>query len=228
MHRSIAPARLRFVVDPAATEEGTPGAPAAQPTPAPPAAPASPAPAEEDWKAKFEAQQKVNRDLETKLKAAIPKDEAETLRAELAKAQGREAEYAADQERIKAKREADAAAIAKANTRILKAEIRAVAAARLADPEDALHYLDLADFQVGEDGEVDRNAVTAAVEELVKSKPYLAAQGGAPGTVFSPTSAREGQTMAQWTDAQLAAATPEQINTARREGLLDNLLGTKH
>lgn len=195
---------------------------------APPAGSAAVEPLPDDWRAKFEAQQKVNRDLEAKLKAAIPKDEAETLRAELAKAQGREAEYAAEQERIKAQREAEAAALAKANERILKAEVRAIATSKLADPEDALHYLDLADFQVGDDGEVDRNAVTAAVEELVKSKPYLAAQGGATGTVFSPTAAREGQTKVQWTDAQLAAATPEQINTARREGLLDNLLGTKH
>lgn len=202
------------------------GAPA--PVPTPPPAPVVEAPSEDDFKTKFESQQQINRDLEKKLKSAIPKDEAETLRAELAKLQGREAEYAAEQERIKTQREADAAALTKANARILKAETRAVAAGRLADPEDALRYLNLADFQVGDDGEVDRAAVTAAVEELVKSKPYLAAQGGATGTVFSPTAAREGPTKAQWTEAQLASATPEQINAARREGLLVNLLGSKH
>lgn len=207
------------------------------PIPTPPANPAAPSspiqPAEqpaEDWQVKFEAQQKVNRDLEAKLKAAIPKDEAESLRAELAKLQGKEQEYAAEQERVKAQREAEAAALAKANDRILKAEIRALAASRLRDPEDALRYLDLSGFQVGDDGEVDRTAVAAAVDELVKSKPYLAAEGGEPGTVFeSPTSRREGGTPPQLTTEDVkklyAEKKYDEIEAARKDGRLAKVLG---
>lgn len=91
-----------------------------------------------------------------------------------AKAEGKEQEFAAEQER----RKVEADALGKANERILKAEFRAEAAGKLADPSDALRYIDLSDFEVGNDGEVDRDAVANAIEALVKSKPYLAAQGG--------------------------------------------------
>ena len=178
-----------------------------------------------NWQEQFEAQQKVNRDLERKLKAAIPRDEAETLRAELAKLQGREAEYQAEQKAKEDRAQAEADAIGKANQRIVRAEVRAAAAAKLADPTDALLYIDLDQFEVGDDGEVDASAVASAVDALVKSKPYLAAQGGS--TVFdSPTSRREGDSSkGQLTRDHLKAMSPEQINAARAEGRLNDLLG---
>lgn len=84
----------------------------------------------------------------------------------------------------KAKAEAAEAAgkeaTAKANARILKAEVRAAAAGKLADPADALRLLDLDDFEVDDDGEVDAKAIAKALDDLVKSKPYLAAKGGRP------------------------------------------------
>jgi hypothetical protein len=91
-----------------------------------------------------------------------------------AKAEGREAEFKADQER----RSIEAEALSKANTRIKKAEIRAAAAGRLNDPADALRYLDLDEFEVGEDGEVDTSAVQEAIERLISTKPYLAVAQG--------------------------------------------------
>lgn len=179
-------------------------------------------PTEVNWQEKFESQQKVARDLEKKLKAAIPKDEAETLRGELAKLQGKEAEY---EEQAKA-RAVEAEALAKANGRILKAEVRAAAAGKLHDPADALRHLDLSDFEVGDDGEVDTAAVTEAIEALVKSKPYLAAQGGSQSVFESPTSTREGSNAkAQWSRDDLKGKTPEQIEAARAEGHLNDLLG---
>lgn len=102
--------------------------------------------------------------------AAKWKADYEALQAQVA---GKEAEHAAQVERDRVKNEA----LGKANERILKAEIRAAAAGKLADPSDALLYIKLADFEVGEDGEVDSAALTAAIENLVKTKPYLAAQG---------------------------------------------------
>lgn len=106
------------------------------------------------------------------------KDEAAQFKADLealrAKVAGQEAEHAAKLERDKV----HADALGKANERILKAEVRAVAASKLADPADALRFLDLTEFEVGENGDVDSAAVTAAIDDLIKNKPYLAAQGG--------------------------------------------------
>lgn len=113
--------------------------------------------------------------MKAKWKAAEDRAKAaEAAAAEaLAKAEGKEKEYAAEQERRKVEQEA----LSKANQRILKAEIRAQATAKLADPADALLYLDMSSFEVGDDGEVDAQAITAAIDNLIKSKPYLAAQG---------------------------------------------------
>lgn len=150
--------------------------------------------------------------------------ERESALAELqAKVDGREREFAAEEERRKVESEA----LAKANDRILKAEVRAQAAGLLADPADALHYLDLSEFEVGADGEVDSAAIKRAIESLIKSKPYLAAQGGQ--VVFtSPTSQREGPVGAkQLTRDDLKGMSPEAINAARAEGRLDDLLGIK-
>lgn len=132
----------------------------------------SPEVEEVNWQERFEHLQKVNRDLEKKVKG-----EAGTLRdqvAELqAKIEGKEKEYAAEQERRKVEKDA----LSKANQRILKAEIRAAAKGVLADPTDALTFIDLSSFEVGDDGEVDAQAITDAIDNLIKSKPYLAAQG---------------------------------------------------
>jgi hypothetical protein len=59
------------------------------------------------------------------------------------------------------------------NDRIVKAEIRAVAGAKLADPMDAVRLLDLSKFEVDENGNVDAKKIVAAVDELLKAKPYL-------------------------------------------------------
>jgi len=97
----------------------------------------------------------------------------EALAALQAKVAGTEAEHAAS---VAAKKVQDEA-LDKANTRIKKAEVRAAATGKLADPADALVYLDLSKIEVGEDGEVDSKAVNAAIDDLIKNKPYLAAQG---------------------------------------------------
>lgn len=91
----------------------------------------------------------------------------------------------ADPDRIR--REATAEATAKANARIVRAEIKALAAGKFADPADAVAFLDLTEFEVDDDGEVDSEAITAALTDLLSRKPHLAAsgtrrfQGGADG-----------------------------------------------
>jgi len=153
-----------------------------------------------------------------KAEAARVASELAALRAQV---EGKEAEFQADQER----RALEAAALEKANERIKKAEIRAAAAGKLNDPADALRYLDISEFEVGVDGEVDTAAVTAAIEGLVKNKPYLAAQGGS--APFETPSAHRKENAGQVSKAELERMTPDQINAARAEGRLNNLLGIK-
>ncbi|MEW2034898.1 hypothetical protein AB0901_30905 [Streptomyces roseifaciens] len=64
---------------------------------------------------------------------------------------------------------------------LVRAELRAAAAGRLRDPADALALLDVSAL-VGDGGDIDAAAVAAAVDQLVKDKPYLAVEqsGSAP------------------------------------------------
>lgn len=124
-----------------------------------------------------------------------------------------------------ARRKAEADATTKANARILKAEIRAAAKGRLADPKDALTFLDLEQFEVGEDGEIDPEEVEEAISDLLKDKPYLAA---ATAKRFQGTgdggAARKASRPKQLTRADLKSMTPEAIDKARIDGRLDDLM----
>lgn len=61
--------------------------------------------------------------------------------------------------------------------RLLRSEVRAVAAGKLADPNDAISLLDLDKFELDEDGNVDEDKVAKAITKLLEDKPYLAANG---------------------------------------------------
>ncbi|NDK31187.1 hypothetical protein [Nesterenkonia haasae] len=175
-----------------------------------------------DWKAEAEKYKKLTKDWEKKAKgeAGSLTQENEELRAKL---EGREKEYQAEQER----REIESAALQKANERILQAEIRAAAAGKLNDASDALRYLDLSSFEVGEDGAVDTQAVSAAIDDLTQSKPYLAAQGGKRFQGSADGGARESSGPAQLSRSDLSGMSTDQINSARAEGRLNDLLGLK-
>ncbi len=140
-----------------------------------------------------------------KLERKTAKDEATKAKADLAalqaKLDGKEAEHKAEQEAQKVKDEA----LSAANERILKAEVRAAAAAKLQDPKDALLHIDLSPFEVGEDGEVDSSAIAQAIDDLVAAKPYLAAQGGSKFKGSGDGGARNGQS-ASPLDDQIAEA----------------------
>ena len=75
-------------------------------------------------------------------------------------------------------RRADAKATAAANARVLRSEVKAAAAGRLADPADAHKFLDLSQFEVDSDGNVDEDEIAEAIEDLISKKPYLAAAQG--------------------------------------------------
>jgi hypothetical protein len=131
----------------------------------------------------------------------------------------------ADQIRAEAIREATKTA----NERVLRAEIRAAAAGKLADPADAFKFLDLSEFEVSDTGEIDSDEIADALSDLVKSKPYLAAeppkrfQGSADG---GARNAKPGPS--QLTQSDLARLSADEINKARREGRLDRLMGAKN
>ena len=167
--------------------------------------------------------------MKAKWKAAEDRAKAaEAAAAEaLAKAEGKEKEYAAEQERRKVEQEA----LSKANQRILKAEIRAQATAKLADPADALLYLDMSSFEVGDDGEVDAQAITTAINNLVTTKPYLAAQSERRFQGSADGGARKESTPAQLSQEDVTRMYAEkrydEIVKAQAEGRLDNLLGAK-
>jgi hypothetical protein len=98
-----------------------------------------------------------------------------------AKDEGPPPEPPADIDPDEIRLEAEKAATTKANERIIKAEIRASAVGKLADPKDALIFLDLSAFEVDADGNVDTEQIDDAIAVLLKNKPYLAvpAQGEA-------------------------------------------------
>lgn len=125
-------------------------------------------------------------------------------------------------------RKAEQTALAKANTRILRAEVKAAAAGRLADPADAYKFLDLDQFEVDDDGNVDSDEVADAIDDLIKSKPYLAA---ATAKRFQGTgdggAARKASRPKQLTKQDLKTMTPEAIDQARIDGRLDDLMGGK-
>lgn len=150
----------------------------------------------------------------------------EKLKAE--RSRRREAEQRANKDNGEdAVAKATAAATAAANTRILKAEIRAAAAKKLADPRDALRFLDLDQFEVDADGDVDAEEIADAIEELIKNKPYLAA---ATGRRFQGSGDGGAQRKAgrpkQLTQSDLKKMTPDQIVKAQNDGRLDDLLGS--
>lgn len=133
---------------------------------------------------------------------------------------------APDVDAIKA--EAVKEATAKANTRIVRAEIRAAAAGKLADPTDAALYLDLDQFEVDENGDVDSEEISEAIADLIKRKPHLAstATGRFQGT--ADQGARKGKPKpSQLSQADLNSMNPQAIVKAKAEGRLNDLLGIK-
>lgn len=90
-----------------------------------------------------------------------------------------------DQERAveAARREGETSALERANSRLLSAEARALAAeARFRNPALAVRAIDLSGVKVGDDGQVDADAIRARLKELSDSEPYLVddGKGGKP------------------------------------------------
>jgi hypothetical protein len=77
-----------------------------------------------------------------------------------------------------ARKEGAQVATQAANSRLVKAEARALAAgAKFRDPSDAVAFLgDLSSVKVTADGDVDTASLEKALADLAKAKPYLLAE----------------------------------------------------
>jgi hypothetical protein len=90
------------------------------------------------------------------------------LEAKLGSAGKPPEEQALETARAEARKEATTAA----NKRIVRANVLAAAKGKLADPADALAAINLDDFDVSDDGEVDPQALDDAITELLDRKPH--------------------------------------------------------
>ena len=165
------------------------------------------------------------------LKAALAKErsanklttkELATLKAE------REAQNKTPEENAleAARREGETAAEKRANERLVKAELKAAAKGKLANVADALVFIDVSSIEVGEDGEVDADALEAAIDNLLTERSYLAAGetkrfGGGADQGGGKSGAPK-----QLTRAELANMSPEAIVAAEEKGQLANIYKT--
>jgi len=127
-----------------------------------------------------------------------------------------------------ARAEARTEATTKANERILRADLRAAATGKLADPADASLYINLSEFTVTDDGDTDSDALTDAITDLLARKPHLAVvkQNRFDGDADQGAKGKS-DTVSQWTEADLDRATDDETVAAKAAGKLNRLLGIK-
>jgi hypothetical protein len=131
--------------------------------------------------------------LPPELKAILDKErksareaarKAKTAETALAKATSelekfRESQLSEQEKAIKAAREEGLTeGLTKGNSRLIRAEVIAAAAGKVADPDDVFAILStngsLAALEVGDNGEIDADTIKTAIDDLVKAKPHLA------------------------------------------------------
>lgn len=122
-----------------------------------------------------------------------------------------------------ARREAREEAQKSANERIARLEVKAALAGKVSNPALALRLIDTSAIEVDGDGEVDADAIEAAIATLLADAPELALkqarfQGGADQGTKGKASAP-----AQLSKSDLTNMTPEQIVAAFDAGQMTNL-----
>jgi hypothetical protein len=123
-----------------------------------------------------------------KLRASLQSERRARAAAEREAAKLRD-EHATDADRAlaAARDEGRREALGQVGSRMVEAEVRAAAGGRLADPADAVRLLEVGSFIDDDTGEIDRDAIAAAIDDLLESKPYLKAEAaGRNGTQTPP------------------------------------------
>lgn len=192
--------------------------PPPDPTPDPPADPPPADPPADDAPLGEAGIEALRREREN---AKNAKAEAKRLADEIA---ALKAEQMTETERAieAAKAEGRTEALGTISERLIRSEIRAAAAGKV-DPEwidDLPKLLPTDTFTVDDDGEVDTEAIRAAIAGLVEAKPSLKAT---PATGSADGGPRGGG-IQQVTRAELQTMTPDAIEQARKDGRLEQLL----
>jgi hypothetical protein len=133
------------------------------------------------------AERKARRDAEKAAKAVAEerdrlKAEADELRAKAMTDDEKKiaAAVEAAREQMRQEIEAETAAkVAEADRRVLAARVLSVATGKLTNPADAQAFIKFDDLERDAQGNVTDAALSAAIEALVKERPYLAAKAGA-------------------------------------------------
>lgn len=128
----------------------------------------------------------------------------------------------------KARAEGRTEAAAKGNERYIRAELKAAATGKVKNPALALKLIDTSGIDVDDDGEVDSDALNAAIAGLLTEYPELAADGARFGGGADQGAKGKAAKAAQLSEQDLNSMTPEQISEARASGRLDTILGVKH
>lgn len=115
-------------------------------------------------------------------------------------------------------------------TRAVKAEVKALAAAGFADPDDAAAFLDLTKYATA-DGDVDTETVKTDLAALLARKPHLGKAAGARMPAPNPAqgssgngTSKPGQLSQADVKRMYAAKDYEGITKAKAEGRLSDLM----
>lgn len=133
------------------------------------------------------AERKARRDAERAAKSVAEerdrlKAEADELRARAMSDDEKKIAAAVEAARDQLRKEIEtetAAKVAAADRRVLESRVLTAATGRLTNPADAQAFIGLDDLERDAQGNVTDAALGAAVEALVKQRPYLAAKAGA-------------------------------------------------
>jgi hypothetical protein len=150
------------------------------------------------------------------------RDARKALEDQIAKTNSKDEGDKPDADKIREQAKAEARAEVLRDRALDKVETKA--AKLFTDPEDARALLasHVDDFIDG--GRIDVDAITEALEELLKKKPHLAATAPKRFQGSADSGARNGSKVTQVSEQDLKRMTPEQIVKAREEGRLADLL----
>jgi len=166
------------------------------------------------------------RERVARLKAEPPAD-YEDLKAKAAKLEEIETANQSDleKERDRAAKAEERATKIEAEAREIRVRAALVAEAakpgrNIVDIDAAIALLDRDALDLDADG--NPTNIASAMDSLLKAKPFLVASDGG-----ADLGARDPGGVKQVTEAELKTMRPEEINKARKEGRLNNLLGVR-
>lgn len=126
-----------------------------------------------------------------------------------------------------ARREAREEAMAKANERIIRSEVKAAATGKVKNPALALKLIDYSEIEVDENGDIDASQIEDAIASLLDEYPELAADGRKFQAGADQGAANKAAKTPQMTQAEFdqIKSNPHAVMEAKESGRLNKLLG---